>query len=322
MTHLIKKIHVALALLLITPTGYMHGGYDNCSSFPCEERTNCLPCEPDCCGKGFLGIDLLYWRAFESGLDVCVPICASDIVTSEEKVISQLHGRGREPNFKWSPGFRLGTGYQFASDWIVGAFWTHFHSHSSRHGEHNLHWNLDLDVIDLVFGYEYDLGSCFTLTPFAGLRGARIDQKLHNDDTFSSSSSVFNELFSIHENKEKFSGIGPLLGVEGDWGLGCGFSLYASASLSWLYGHFNIKQCTFDESTIFINSSRINKHLDANLAATDATVGIRWETCFCLNTQLILQVGLEHHRYFDYNRFGHYGDLSFDGVNFSAGLVF
>ena len=49
---------------------------------------------------------------------------------------------------------------------------------------------------------------------------------------------------------------------------------------------------------------------------------LRWKTCFCKNSFLILQLGLEHHRYFNHNQFCGYGDLSLDGVSFSAAILY
>lgn len=192
-------------------------------------------------------------------------------------------------------------------------------------------------MIDLIAGYNYELGSCFALRPFGGLRGARIDQKLRItefDDSFSSSdfsSSDFSPLsFSsssalftrdVH-NKEKFSGLGPLIGIEAAWNVGCGFSVYASISAACLYGKFNIRVFETDLDVNAANFCQVRYHTDASLAVADAALGVRWQTCFCDNMRLILQLGLEHHRYFDYNRIGCYGDLSFDGLNLSAGIEF
>ena len=324
MTNFIKKIHLAITLLLIPSISYGYGDADNVSE--CEESENCSLCETEGCGRGFISAEVLYWRAFESGLDTCISVRVSDTINSNDIVVSRSSGKGREPHFKWNPGFRLGAGYEFACNgWDIAAIWTHFHSHShdSRNFGGTLRWNLDFDVIDIVAGYNYDIGPCFILRPFVGIRGAKIDQHLRSDFFRSISLSSDDDLFeSDKKNKENFEGIGPLIGLEADWDIGCNFSLYASGSVSWLYGNFHITRHEYDKFVHAISSCKERKHLDASLAAADAAVGIRWQTCFCTDMQLILQLGLEHHRYFDYNRLGDYGDLSFDGVNFSAGIGF
>jgi len=115
--------------------------------------------------------------------------------------------------------------------------------------------------------------------------------------------------------------VGPLVGVEGDWKLGCGFSVYANASFAILYGNFRVH---FDQSQEFVDGGEyceIKRRLHACQGVVDAGLGIRWETCVC-KTNVWFQLGLEHHRYFNQNRFGNYGDLCLDGGNLSAGFAF
>ncbi|MBA2727125.1 MAG: hypothetical protein H0U49_03015 [Parachlamydiaceae bacterium] len=328
----IKKIHVAVALLLISSIG---NAYEpNCNLFQCE-IDDCSPCQPSCWGKGFISADLLYWRAFESGLDRCVPVRTCDTITCDDRVVSRFKGKGRNPHFRWDPGFRIGFGYAPAcSDWGVAAFWTHFHSHANRsencRSEHR--WKLDLDTVDVVLGYDFDLNCCVHLRPFGGVRWANIDQHLNfgqgfesRSDCSSSSSNPrgSNDLnFSKTHLKQDFSGVGPLLGLEADWKIGCGFSFYISGAVSWLYGKFHINKQNSNVSADTASYWSERTRLDANVAATDAGLGVRWQTCIFGNKQLFLQLGLEHHRYYDFNRIGNYGDLSFDGANFSAAIEF
>lgn len=344
MTYL-KKILITINLLLITSIGYVYGDCDDTSSI--GENENCCSCQPTCCGKGFISADLLYWRAFESGLDICIPNRVSDTITSDGNVISKFSGRSRDLDFKWDPGFRIGTGYEFACccNWDIGVFWTHFHSHahSSRNCGNKLRWNINYDVIDIIVGSKADLGACFALRPFFGLRGARIHQKVRIDN-FSYSTSCYtsndyyisndcytsNDYYTSNDfeaikknNKERFQGIGPIIGLEVDWNIWCDFSFYTSASISWLYGHFHIRLIDSEEFVDAVNFCKVTKRHETNLAVADAALGIRWQKCFCTDTRLILQVGLEHHRYFDFNQIGgNCGDLSFDGVTFSAIVEF
>lgn len=345
MSYALKKIHAAITALLLTVTSQVHGDYDN-SSIDGECRGYCS-CAPACYGKGFISADLLYWRAFEDGLDECVPNKVVDYISSDGDIISRFKGKDEDLHFNWDAGFRLGTGYEFACGWDIAAFWTHFHSHSSRHqrddyefrNEHELRWKLDFEVVDLIGARKFDLGSCFTLSPFGGLRGARIEQKLHSnsisrsDSYCESSSAIFYSnlnssrysssnfpTFSSH-SKQKFWGIGPLIGVEADWNLGCGLSLYANASVAFLYGHFHVRLNESDEFIDGANFCKIHRNLYACQTVLDAELGIRWQTCV-YGGIVWLQLGLEHHSYFNQNRFGDYGNLCLAGANFSAGIAF
>jgi Legionella pneumophila major outer membrane protein precursor len=323
----IKKMSFVIYFLLVTAGGYAQYNYEG-SSF-CGEKEDCLSCcEPLWCGEATLSVDFLYWRAFENGLDACAPSSVSDTITPTGRVISRFKGRGRDPRFEWNPGFRLGVGYDLAAtNWELDASWTHFNTHSHRflNTSNKIHWSLNLEVVDLIASYQYDFNSCFALIPFFGLRGARIDQKLHITEfpsLTSSATTVADFTFLSTKNKEGFFGIGPLIGLEGDWNIGCGFSLYANASVTWLYGNFDVRFSEFERLTDAVSISKVRKRLDASLAGADAALGVRWDTCFYMNTRLILGLGLEHHRYFDFNRFGEYGDLSFDGINISAAIQF
>lgn len=327
MGNALKKIHVTMMALLLTIVGQVRGEYNDTAY---GEFDSCC-CEP-ACGKGFISAGLLYWRAYEGGLDDCFPIEDSNCEDSCGNIISRFRGKGEEFDFNWDAGFRLGVGYEFPCGWDISVFWTDFHSTSSEHrrNEHRRRWKLDFDVVDIIAGYRCDVCSCLVVRPFVGLRGADIEQKLRTNifvgDEYCSYSfyeSFSNNILtpSSEHWKEKFLGIGPLIGVEADWNVGCGLSFYANVSFGVLYGNFHVR---FDESNHFENVTNycnIKRHLDACQAVVDAGLGIRWQTCLC-NHDVWLQLGLEHHRYFNQNRFGHYGDLCLDGANFSAGVAF
>jgi Mrp family chromosome partitioning ATPase len=191
-----------------------------------------------------------------------------------------------------------------------------------------------LGVVDVFAGYGYDCSTCFVIRPFFGLRSARIDQKIHTKSRFEQSidSSLFSSSISsyqsdffvttVNRNKQKFVGVGPLIGLEADWAFGCGFSLYVSAAVTWLYGQFDVHQHQGAEFFDRAHTCKFKSDLDTVLAGADAAIGVRWMTDFYCDTRLIVQVALEHHSYYDFNRIGRYGDLSFDGVSISAGLGF
>jgi len=319
MANLIRKIYLALALLSITSISYAYGE----SNLSFEEDQNFLSCQSCCrCDQVFVSAEVLGWRAFQGGLDRCVPQEFSDLVIDNNRVISNFNGRGKEPDFCWNPGFRIGLGYESSFNaWDLAAIWTHFRSNThDHHCENRVRWKINLDVLDVVAGYEFDLGSCFTLRPYGGLRGARIYQHLH---VHGFPGTVSNDQFFFNEkNKERFLGLGPLFGIEGNLDVSCGFSVFANASVSWLYGNFHVRFNEYDQTPDTVNFCQIKKHLDAVQAVTDVAVGVRWQTCLCANIRLLFQLSLEHHRYFDHNRIGCYGDLYFDGVAFGAGLEF
>ncbi|HEV8052956.1 MAG TPA: Lpg1974 family pore-forming outer membrane protein, partial [Parachlamydiaceae bacterium] len=303
MTSFIKKINLGLCLLLSASATYSHA---NMNTPYCGQQSCCTPCCDEPCGRGFLSADFLYWRAFQDGLDTCIPTDVSDTIRADGRIISTFRGEGRDPKFKWNPGFRIGAGYGFAcSNWDIGALWTHFNSkaHSSLCNENSLKWNIDLDVVDLLVAYRCDFNSCFTFRPYAGIRFARIDQKLRlggfpDSTTF----ALTGESLLATDNKHKFIGVGPLFGLEADLKIACGFSLYASGAISWLYGHNDVRLTNSSATVNVIDFCEIRNKTNSTLTAADASLGLRWQTTFCNDNQLFLQLGYEHHRYFDYSR--------------------
>jgi len=313
------------------------GNYNPCSYQP---AACCTP--PACsCGSGFISADLLYLRPFQDGFACgCIPEETNNFIRSDGNIVSRLKGHTKDPHFKWNAGFRLGVGYQFnRQSWDIAAYWTHFNSNTH---DHNFKWKLDFEVIDVTIGRSFCMQS-FSVRPFIGVRTAVIDQKVRAhtfspNNTFfegsttavSGSNSSENNLvpditdnfIGSEKNKANFVGVGPLIGLEADYNLGCGLSVFGGADIASLYSHYNVK----DRSrSVFLNGENVcdnSADLHSCQIAYDSWVGIRWQKCFCNNMQLGLALGLEQHRYFDHNRLGEDGDFCLDGGFLSASVTF
>lgn len=341
MTQILRKLYTAFLLLLMGISSNVQGNDGDDSFYAVENGNNyCAPlecCAPTGrCGNWMVRADLLYLRACEGGFDQdCGPVEITDRFSSDDSVTSVIKNKRAHLNFKWDPGFRVGLGYDSAAScYNAGAYWTHFdtHAHNERDQNH-VDWNLNYDVVDAVISREFCRESCLSWTPFAGLRGAWVNQKLkkkyvshlnscHGCNCSSSSSSSEERVKTHKEDKQDFYGYGPQIGLAANWRMECGFSLYGSIDTALLFGDFNIKSHVKE-----INSSTTtycedkDKHC-ACQAAVDAAVGLQWIKCICEKTYLELKLGLEHHRIFDYNQFGGYGDLCLDGATFSAAFHF
>lgn len=343
MAYGLRKIYAALTALVIAGVGPVHG-----DSPACAGQEVC--CTPKSSCKGFISAEVLYWRAFQDGLDCgCGDADIVDVVNADGTIRSTLVSHGKSPNFEWGPGYRIGAGYELGC-WDVGVFYTSFHSRHHKRNHHNnnvnltnlghpFRWKLNYQVVDLLIGREFNSECCFYFRPFAGLRGVQIHQKLRthsisaqegingSSESFSSSFDnnaivPFTSFTTIQSHsKQRYRGIGPILGLDAEWNVGCGFSIYGSAAISILYGRF--KNHAF-ATQVFENGSNIciDKHRNnSTQSVLDAALGIRWTQCLC-NMEIIYQVGWEHHRYFNHNHIGGYGDLSFDGANFGAAVAF
>lgn len=285
-------------------------------------------------------LDLLYWRAIEDGLDGCGLMDAEINAFNEEDESTVLISKRNieDPHFNWNTGFRLGIGWISSSCWDVVGYWTCFntdaHLNQKRRGENEgsedqrsherRKWNLNFNAADVVFSRNFHLNQyCLNLRPFLGLRGAWINQKLHSNAVSAIKTGEEVDDLKVHEkNKERFQGIGPLLGFQADWYIGCNFSLFGAIDFGVLYGHFNVrskKTSKFEEDS---SSSDSKKNIHACEAVVDAVLGLSWNYRVCNCFSLILQLSCEHHRYFDQNKIGDNGDLCFDGGTFSANIAF
>lgn len=293
----------------------------------------------DCCGEIFFRADFLYWKTNENGLNHCVPTKVFDRIDCDGFVRSIRKEKNNDPSFDWAPGFRIATGYRFLDTcWELSAYWTNLYTKASsdltNHGK--LHCGLNFNAVDLLASYKFCAAPCFTLKPYFGLRIATVDQTLKSsfDDGHEKHKS---SQFHGH-NKERFVGVGPLIGLEGVLNLKYGLGIYASAAVAGLYGDYHLQfknRSRFHDSESIYN---LKQHLHSWEAALDFALGIRWEHCLgntfaCCsqNMRIIFDLGLEHHHYFRLNRFNsnhqagskrHGSDLYFDGVNLAAKLAF
>lgn len=273
----------------------------------CEKNENCW----------IFNGDLLYWRALQNGLN-CE--CSSGI-----------------KNHEWNLGYRIGIEKDFAcSCWDTAIEWTHFncntkqgHKHvqdSSSHERNHSKWKLDFNTVDVSIGRDFEINSCAALRPYFGLRGVWVDEKLF-DHQESLQTSTLTETFvtADRHKKSEFWGVGPQLGLEFDWALGCGLGFYGNISAGVLYGNFHIKSREKDTFTNPTETFSCKNHHDCEAceAVADAELGFSWKQCvFCNKVNLEIRLGWEHHQYFDHNKFGGYGDLCLDGAVISLRLGF
>lgn len=323
MAYDLKKIYLAITMLMMPVMAHLDGAYSEYQA--CEPI--CYPQECCSCNTWFLSADVLYWRAYENGLeDFCVPSEFIDTVGSDDRITSEIIQGDQHLHFNWDLGFRIGAGYNFASKGFDTAiYWTHFHEKAKgKHSHHHAtRWKLYFDVIDLIAGHEFKPNSCFSFKPYAGLRGVWSDQKLHKHSVTKIISYQGTSFITSKTNdKERFWGLGPQIGVEADWNLRYGFSIYGSAAAALMYGRFDLKHHQIQVVSTATNFDFTKNHHCAVQGAIDAAIGIGWQRRFCKSLLLSFQLGLEHHRYWDFNQIGSSGDLCFDGVVFSTRVDF
>lgn len=279
----------------------------------------------------FLKGELLVWRGALSGLESAFGKTSITTVDQNQLEITTLKESDKKPNYTWKAGFRLGAEFLFERCFNLEADWTHFHGSAGHENQEDMngHWRLKYDTIDLTIAHNFYPCHRFLVKPFLGLRGAIIKQKLESHlETIKTFVSATPTTISTDLNdKEKFWGVGPEIGLEADWYVGWDLSLYAMFDAVPYYGNVHNKNHSVDDlsSLSAKNINDIKRTSCFNSIGTDGAIGIRWDKylCYkCCDLHLMLKLGAEQHRIYEFSNLGSDGSLSLDGGVFEAGLGF
>lgn len=180
----------------------------------------------------------------------------------------------------------------------------------------SMNWKLRLDLLDLELGREFFVSNWLTLRPHAGLRSAWLHQRSHVEYSGLTALVGSGLIVVLPQQiptteaslKNNFWGMGPRIGLDGQWGLGCNWSLYSDLAASLLLGHFSIFEIespVLDSSgTILTGSSTsFSERFRATRAAFDLDLGVRYEQLFsCDRYGLMVQLGWEQHLFINQNQ--------------------
>jgi hypothetical protein len=276
--------------------------------------------------------ELLVWRGALSGLEPAFGKTEITTVDQNQKLITTLEESDKKPNFSWKAGFRVGAEFLFERCFNLETDWTHFHGyagHENQEDKHG-HWRLHYDTIDLTLAHNFYPCRNFFLKPFIGLRGAFIDQKLESnivttktDNTQIEAPATPETINTTIDDKEKFWGVGPELGIEADWYLGWDLSVYAMFDAIPYYGNVHTKNHDTDTLIKAQYINNVKKENCFNSIGTDGAIGIRWDKYLCYSDcdlHLMLKLGAEQHRIYEFSNLGADGSLSLDGAVFEAGI--
>lgn len=278
----------------------------------------------------FVNADLFYWKAQENGDPIAVVTKhSSSYVNAQGKTVTPSSSNGVMLEHRWDLGFRLGVGYNLPHDgWDVGLTWLRFKTRGESgtdfntnpaitiygtqerypiNGDTNIvnqaygRYRLMLNQLDLELGRNFFVSKWLAIRPHAGLRTDWIPQRQTLDYT----ASVAGNLNSQHSyDKLKYWGMGLCAGLDTQWGLGSGFSVYGNGSLSIIYGFFkNTRYTTTVLETTQLQSEGYSfQHVSRAIA--DLELGLRWDRMF-FEDQFHLQIqgGWEQHIYFGMNQF-------------------
>ncbi len=288
-------------------------------------------------------------------------------------------------DYKWRPGFRVIAGYIFSQREQLGLniAWTHLEGKGAssvyfddptfskgslkptwnpfllgpQADQATSTWDCKFNLIDGTFGRGFFLGKWLVVHPYAGIRGAWIDQdyqaKYHaawTVDTTGGGNFALSFRDTSFTAENDFKGVGFLFGLGTDWYLSCNFSVFTNLKTSLLYGKIEVFQFIDGQLIIpiptiptivipeTISQTRSVRRLRPNL---EGELGVKWEQFFCNNSyRLFLGVSYEFSFWFFQNMFENttnYLDgvqnsfatsfveprnLQFQGINVQAGFDF
>ncbi len=368
----LKKMWPVVAASLVAFTSLTYADADNAQMRNLENRVSALEQRRGANGvinppgrpqvkQGydvFITADALLWQAHEDGLPLFIENKGQGFTSN----LNNANAEGMHWNYDW--GFRVGVGYNAEHDgWDLNLKWMRIYGNAHEHehvdgdnalwptlthpaaalGGVNLgrgpytkargHWKLQLNQIDLELGREFYVSKWLTLRPHVGLRSDWIHQKLKVE--YNRFTGISGQDYDV-KLRDHFWGLGVAAGIDTQWGLGGGWSIYGDAAFAILYGFHELdRDDTLSNSTQF-KWVDMDYSYRVSQAIGDLQLGIRWETMFDNDSYHFgIQAGWEHHIYFSQNQFPRFvddvaigdfvanqGDLTFQGWTLSARFDF
>lgn len=272
----------------------------------------------------YLTAEWLYWRTRQGGMEFAT---------------------SKRIDFDFQSGFRVGLGVHLPYDhWDIYVNYTRFVPDASAsvhgsfyplflfqgthgpHGTHvskaHAHWKVEFQTADVEIGRVYYVGNTFVVRPFFGLKGAWIDQdaKVSYEGGFIPHGQSYRTKFD-----NDFKGGGPLIGVESNWLIGEGFSLFGDFSAAPVIGYFFNQQKQFQLHGAKVVDLNTDSHLVSPIL--QVTAGLAWDRNFRRDRMHIgVSAGFEAQYWWEQNQIEQFtdddlpiyvrekGDLSFYGL--------
>jgi hypothetical protein len=130
---------------------------------------------------------------------------------------------------------------RMTSSWTVGAVgrtdFTYRVADANSYSKISANWEPNIDIIDASLGRAYYVGTKLTFRPFASFRSGWIDQE-YTQKLFAYTDGASMGKFSAKADSWL---VGPRMGVNTNWLLGCGFRFFSDAAASLLYQRSHVK---------------------------------------------------------------------------------
>ena len=313
--------------------------------YPCAYNAPAAICLRNAWDFNVFG-SFIYWHASQDDMDIAYAQPAFGVPGTAGAVAYQ--------NFDYEPGFKAGFGWDTDYDnWTFKAEYTWLHQTVSTGAisapaavgswtgndwfsnpgvapAMASSWNLKLDMVDAVMARPFYEGRKLTVTPFGGLRGLWLRQKMNVTPLDAAGAVV-----ASSNNRSTSWAVGPATGVGGHWLLGAGFRFEGNATASILYTHYN-KISVRETSPGFAALSSSVKDISAVRPIGQLNLGLGWGMYFhgC-NSDCYLDISVDYEfanfwsqnmmRSFDSNLLGYaddIGDLQIHGLTITARFDF
>jgi hypothetical protein len=206
-------------------------------------------------------------------------------------------------------------------------------------------YTLELDLLDFEIARKYYVSSNFVLRPYIGLRGVRANQGYETFVGNDNGGADFEPFLIETKAKDDFLAIGPRVGLELEFHVGCGLSIFGEAAGSLVYGRFArhgelngldfyVDESANDYDTYEFEYRSHNNAYRTSRAIADLAIGLKWDHCFCWCNHthpVSIALSWEHHGFFGFSNFefdnereygNNEGDLFTQGLTLTANIGF
>jgi hypothetical protein len=295
-----------------------------------------------------------YWQAQQEGLDLAINTVANDSAVP----LIPIDGNFVMQDNSYKPGFKIGFGMDLGhDDWSTFAEYTWFRSTTTTSatapadpragtpvlslqpwllstttggvvnaGALSSKWRLNMDLVDLGLTRPFYQGTHLIMSPFGGLRGQFIRQKLTltATDLFQSSEALAS---ATSTNKSHSWAVGPRAGCSAKWHLGWGFRFEGDAAASLLYTRYT--KASFNHTNVLAANASLPdnaaefKDYNCLRAVNEMNVGLGWGSYLdCRNYHLDLLVTYDFQVFWNQNMLRQLTDVTVLRTSHSASNLY
>lgn len=285
----------------------------------------------------------IYWKSQLEKEDIAEKVInrgLDDFILIEQK----------ELDFKYSPGLKLGIGYNFKRDyWDVFLNWTLLNSNKSRKalfssthiiqapnstvihfpfpatagnaligGTVHSDWDLHFTTLDFELGRNFFISRNVGLRPFIGLKANWIKWKFKSK--YEDFASAFTPTVMLDPFKgilkEDNHGVGPRMGINSRWILSSlNFAIIGNCAVSLLYSDLKANK-TLDVTPLIPSGFETVAHRHELKPVLECFLGVDWNHCIRNSCNIFLSAGYEAQLWWDQSS----GDFYTSFFNFNSEL--